>query len=79
MRVENATSISRACAGHVDFSEGALVVAEFPFAKETEGAHAKGEDRRGLGVGSEERGGVENCAIAAEGGCYVDFLVEEVV
>ena len=27
----------------------------------------------------EERGGVQNCAVAAEGGCKVDFLGEQLV
>lgn len=43
-------------AGHVDFSEGALIFRELPFAEETEGAHAEGENWGYVRRGGEEGG-----------------------
>jgi len=45
---------------------------ELPFAEEAEGTHAEAEDRGHEGGGGEEGGGVQDCAVAAEGGCEVD-------
>lgn len=76
MLTEEGASIAKVGAGHVGFSEGAFVVCEFPLAEEAEGAHCEGEDRGHGWGGREEGGGVEDCAIAAEGGDKVGFLVE---
>ena len=53
------------------------MVGEFPFAEETEGAHCEGEDWRDGGGGREKGGGMEDCAVTAECGDQVGFLVEE--
>lgn len=74
---ERAVAVAEPRAGHVHFAEGALVLAESPLAEEAERAHAEGQDRGYARRGGEEGGGVQDGAVAAEGGDQVDFGVEE--
>lgn len=65
---ERGVTVAEPRAGHVDFAEGALVLAKFPLAEEAERAHAEGQDGGYARRGGEEGGGVQDGAVAAEGG-----------
>lgn len=66
----------RGRAGHVELSEGSLVLREFPFIQEAECAHAKGEDGWHGGRSGEEGGGAQHSAVTAECCGYIDLSVE---
>ena len=61
-------------AGHIELPKGSLMLGELPFVEEAKSTHTEGEYWRYGGHGGEERGGAENCAIAAEGCGQVDLL-----
>ena len=67
----------RGRARHVKLPESSFVLRKFPFVEETESAHAEREYRRDGGRSSEERGGVEDSAIATESCGHVDLLGEK--
>ena len=52
------------------------MVCKLPFAEETEGAHREGEDWGDDGGGGEKGRGPQDCAVAAERGDEVSFMME---
>ena len=64
----------RGRAGHVELPKSSLMLWELPFVEEAESAHAEGEYRRDGRGCSEEGGGMEDSAIAAEGCDQVDLF-----